>query len=102
MDVMKSVPSYTNSRPLSTLFCAEVYAQFVSQFSECLSPVPAGEVRRGNPPQNPFLESVAKIVGVRQRWEDDGTMPLLSETPLPFCARNECAYAHEVHAKGAG
>ena len=26
-------------------------------------------------------------------------MPLLSETPLPFCAHNECAYAHEVRRK---
>ena len=28
-------------------------------------------------------------------------MPLLRETPLPFCAHNECAYAHEVRHKGA-
>ena len=26
-------------------------------------------------------------------------MPLLGETPLPFCAHNECAYTHEVWRK---
>ena len=26
-------------------------------------------------------------------------MPLLRETPLPFCAYNECVYAHKVRRK---